>query len=137
VRDVCRHCNNELLSDLDRYVAELCRTYFSIPVTEPIDILFEYRYELLLRWLLKAFYNAARARAGGAQLASLRKSVPYIVGKEASPCFRTSMLVGVTVAAVASAAERKFGIPEVLSPLVHKFGDLHFGETRVKNRGLR
>ncbi len=128
VRDVCRRCNNELLGALDQYVGDLYQGYLANPVREPVDILFEYRYDLLLRWLLKAFYNAARARAGEAPLESLRSNIPYILGEETIPYFRTSILVGVTLASTASVAEQKFGLPDLFSPLVHKFGDLHFDE---------
>ena len=128
VRDVCRRCNNELLGALDQYVGELYKDYWAEPVREPVDILFAYRYDLLLRWLLKAFYNAARARAGQAQLEPLRLNVPYMLGATPRPHFRTSVLVGVALASSASLAEQELGMPVVFSPLVHKFGDLHFDD---------
>ncbi len=132
VRDVCSQCNGVRLSELDNYVASLYRDYFSKPVDAPVDILFRYNYHLLARWLLKAFYNSARARRGGGPSRDLfEKNVPYILGERLDPCFPTLVSVGVTTSSVASETEKAFGMPSVFHPFVHKFGDLGFYGSRV------
>jgi hypothetical protein len=128
VKDVCSSCNNGPLSLLDSYVAELYRKHLAMAISEPVDIIFEYRYDELLRWLLKAFYNAARARSGPSPAEALRDNVPYILASKSVPFFRTAVLTGVSVASTASDAEQKIGMPATFSPLVHKFGDLHFDD---------
>jgi hypothetical protein len=64
IRDVCATCNNERLSSLDSYFVGLYDEYISTPIRRDESIRFRYDYGLLLRWLLKTFYNSARA--GGA-----------------------------------------------------------------------
>jgi hypothetical protein len=61
IRDVCRTCNNELLSPLDVYLCKLYDAYFVRIVREKESIHFTYDYDLLTRWLLKTSYNYARA----------------------------------------------------------------------------
>jgi hypothetical protein len=61
IRDVCRTCNNELLSPLDVYLCKLYDAYFVRIVREKESIHFTYDYDLLTRWLLKTSYNCARA----------------------------------------------------------------------------
>ncbi len=137
VRDVCEQCNGVRLSALDNYVAGLFREYFSKPIDAPVDLLFRYSYHLLTRWLLKAFYNAARARRRGSPSIDLfEKNVPYILGEQTDPYFPTLISVGVTTSSVASEAEKRLGMPEVFHPFVHKFGDLGFYGSRVADAVL-
>lgn len=60
-KDVCSKCNNEHLSKLDNYSNKLYNEYFYKIVSQGDTIIFKYDYDLLLRWLLKISYNAARA----------------------------------------------------------------------------
>jgi hypothetical protein len=78
IRDVCRRCNSGVLSQLDGYGKELSERYFKDFVVSKA-VLFEYNYDLLLRWLLKVMYNAARAFK--APSSEFKPYVPYILGK--------------------------------------------------------
>ena len=83
VRDVCEGCNNGALSKLDQYAREFLtamrceRTYQNAEQLE-----FDYDYSLLLRWLLKVSYNAARALSTVPSL--LQAAVPFIRDGEAA-----------------------------------------------------
>lgn len=91
VRDVCRHCNNITLCALDGYMAEVNREYLSVP--PPTDgVLFRYDYHRLLRYLLKVWYNSARA--GGLAVAEHARFAPYILGQEREPPLPTTLLLG-------------------------------------------
>ncbi len=133
VRDVCRQCNNEMLSSLDGYFAELYRAYFRKNVPTPVFVEFSCDYRRLLRWLLKAFFNLARGRRNDVLISALAKHVPFIRGREAAPPFPTSVFVGVISESVASARERQFGMPESFHPFVHRFGDLRVHDERLKD----
>jgi hypothetical protein len=61
VRDVCSVCNSGPLSNLDSYACSLFDRYFSKEVEFFQTIQFDYEYGMLLRWLIKVSYNAARA----------------------------------------------------------------------------
>lgn len=91
IRDVCFICNNGVLSDLDNYGAELFENYFKtlVPLAEG-PIVFRYDYHKMLRWLLKLSYNDARTY--GASLKEHDLLIPYIMGKEESHLFPTSLL---------------------------------------------
>lgn len=61
VKDVCAQCNNVVLSMLDAYGKEFLA---SNGVLQPLyvrSLRLRYDYDLLLRWLLKIHFNAARA----------------------------------------------------------------------------
>lgn len=59
ISDVCRKCNNGVLSFLDSYGKSLSENYFINHVVDKIT--FDYNFNLLLRWLLKITYNGSRA----------------------------------------------------------------------------
>jgi hypothetical protein len=92
VRDVCRTCNNEALSPLDSYAAGLDRKYFSATPAERATVVFRYDYHLLLRWLLKAWYNDARATPRNVE--EHRLFVPYILGQVREPPSPVALFVG-------------------------------------------
>lgn len=60
ISDVCSDCNNNLLSLLDSYLCSLFDKYFVNFIEEKIPFNFEYKYELLLRSLLKITFNSSR-----------------------------------------------------------------------------
>jgi hypothetical protein len=61
IKDVCEKCNNGNLSELDSYICQLYDSQFK-NIIEPNDqILFEYDFSLLSRWLFKTLYNNARS----------------------------------------------------------------------------
>src|SRR6266850_835259 len=77
VRDVCDKCNNGPLSTLDGYARNfLSSINYKRTYVESARMEFEYKYDLLLRWLLKVSYNAARALSTVQPL--LQDSVAYI-----------------------------------------------------------
>lgn len=83
IRDVCAACNNGPLSDLDNYFCELHDTYFQQIVRPGDSVRFQYDMNLLTRWLLKIWYNVARAR--GWQVPSQEEIAAYILGKGKRP----------------------------------------------------
>lgn len=83
VRDVCRACNNELLSPLDVYFCELDAKYLAKTYGFDETVEFEYDYHLLVRALLKISYNTARAN--GSDTPELRETASYILGKSNRP----------------------------------------------------
>jgi len=84
VRDVCETCNNESLSRLDSYAKAFyrvneCGRFFD----QDSVVTIEYDYHLLLRWLLKISYNAARAY--GDDASSHHRFIPYILRDKKRP----------------------------------------------------
>jgi len=60
--DVCRRCNNGVLSKLDAYFLSLFDLYFCHAVVRGERISVDLNFDELLRWLLKMGYNMGRAR---------------------------------------------------------------------------
>lgn len=114
VRDVCHVCNNELLSKLDGYVANLNRRYFSGTPAPDRPITFDYDYDLLLRWLLKVWYNDARA--SGRNVDKHRLFAPYIRGETAEPPLPVTLTLGI----LAPIVLRELGSSE--HPRIIRFG---------------
>lgn len=79
VRDVCRVCNNGVLSDLDGYGKTLYERYFASTVYAGETITLEYDGSRLLRWLLKLSYNSARAQ--NADVRVLREYRRVVLGE--------------------------------------------------------
>jgi hypothetical protein len=83
-KDVCEECNGGVLSGLDCYAKDLWQRYFSCFASAGEDLIFEYDYDLLARWLLKISYNSARA-GSEAEWSGLVETVPYILGTGGRP----------------------------------------------------
>jgi hypothetical protein len=84
VRDVCSDCNNGALSSLDNYALELYKQYFGNIVEKHAQLVFEYDFHRLVRWLLKVSYNSARTKdEEDATLLALFRG--YILGTERMP----------------------------------------------------
>tara|TARA_R110002012_G_scaffold104238_1_gene244592 strand:+ start:7543 stop:8754 length:1212 start_codon:yes stop_codon:yes gene_type:complete len=62
VKDVCSHCNNVILGNLDAYAAKLYDKYFSHEITSPIT--FKFESDMFIRWLIKVLFNAQRSFNG-------------------------------------------------------------------------
>ena len=62
ISDVCRNCNNGVLSDLDNYFLSLFDRYLSSVVVSGQQLSLDLHFDELLRWLLKMGYNMGRAR---------------------------------------------------------------------------
>jgi hypothetical protein len=91
IRDVCATCNNVTLSALDSYGKELAEIYFGNFI-EKEAVTFEYKYDVLLKWLLKVLFNANRAFK--APFSAYIPYIPYILGNESSPPHNTNILIG-------------------------------------------
>jgi len=82
IKDVCKLCNNGILSELDSKFYDIYDKYMHSAVLpgESADLLYD--YNSLLRILLKISFNSARASADGIKAVNtLKKHVPYILGK--------------------------------------------------------
>ncbi len=62
IKDVCRVCNNDPLSDLDQYACHLFDSNFSHFPEHGETVPFAFDYGQLTRWLLKVAYNSARSQ---------------------------------------------------------------------------
>lgn len=83
VKDVCRCCNNVVLSELDGYGKQLYTEYFATPVYWDDAVTFEYDGGRLIRWLLKLSYNSARAQ--NADQMVLREYRKVMLGEASIP----------------------------------------------------
>ena len=83
VRDVCAVCNNGVLSTLDGYICQLYDTQFLRIAPRRQSRTFLFDHSLLLRWLLKASYNAARANQS--DIAVLKQYAPFILSGNPFP----------------------------------------------------
>lgn len=82
VKDVCKTCNNGVLSDLDAVFIKSFDKYMHEPILPGSGTEFFFDYNELLKSLLKISYNSARASSDGHKAVSaMRKFVPYIMGK--------------------------------------------------------
>jgi len=113
VKDVCEECNGVKLSALDNYAAQLDRQYFVKIFDFSRPIAFRYKFDLLLRWLLKIAYNDDRTRSAPYQAEMF---VPYILGVEPRPPRRTNLLLGLISPSATTAEQRGKGLPEILEP---------------------
>ncbi|HCI12814.1 MAG TPA: hypothetical protein DFK12_02325 [Gallionellaceae bacterium] len=83
IRDVCAHCNNVVLSELDAYICQLFdSTLVHIPNRHE-RVTFEHDYHLLKRWLLKLCFNSARVH-NSRDLYALDVMLPYIMGESST-----------------------------------------------------
>lgn len=89
IGDVCKICNNGVLSKLDNYVTDLWDNQLQNYI-EKDEINFEYDYHKLLRWLLKVSYNSARVH-GRTNIFS-EDIIKYILG-EKKTLKNTSLMV--------------------------------------------
>jgi hypothetical protein len=79
IRDVCAHCNNVVLSELDSYICALFDKTFVRILKRHEKVQFDYNYHLLKRWLLKMSYNSARIH-NSVDRKALETLRPYILG---------------------------------------------------------
>lgn len=85
IKDVCKECNNEKLSELDTYICELYDRHVE-HIVEPGKIIdFSYDYDLLSRWLLKTTYNASRAQKPGEATDVLQEYTSFMLGEARRP----------------------------------------------------
>jgi hypothetical protein len=77
LRDVCKPCNNGVLSTLDEYACSLFDRYCARILQRHEKVIFEYDYHLLKRWLLKMTYNSARMH-NSMELFAYPALLPYI-----------------------------------------------------------
>jgi hypothetical protein len=95
ISDVCRNCNNGVLSRLDSYFLALFDRYFTNVVVSGQQLNFDFNFDQLLRWLLKMGYNMGRARQwDGIQNLAVCKD--YIRFGKPRPSTITSLLQGTT-----------------------------------------
>ncbi len=80
IKDVCIECNNEKISDTDRYICDLYEDYFSKIISEREKLFFSYDFDLLSRWILKTSFNLARASGHSETEGYLERCREYIMG---------------------------------------------------------
>ncbi|WP_213712428.1 hypothetical protein [Cedecea lapagei] len=83
IKDVCFHCNNVVLCDLDGYVKNMLeRSGFFTECFLKDKVTIDYNYSLLSRWLLKVAFNSSRASEK--KLPFFDKYKDVILGKSAN-----------------------------------------------------
>ncbi|WP_448724575.1 hypothetical protein [Pseudomonas farris] len=105
VKDVCDNCNNNILGKLDYYAKQFLSQHgvlTDIFLSEEMEL--KYDYDLLLRWLLKLSFNAARQ--DGTQAPLFVDSVPYMLGLRAEEPLNIDVVV------------------QVLKPVQHSAGEI-------------
>lgn len=82
IKDVCKACNNGVLSNLDEYGLSFFRSNcLEEPDYTQERKLVDYDYHPLKRWALKISYNSARQNEGFG-LSAFPPLLPYIMGKD-------------------------------------------------------
>lgn len=61
IKDVCKDCNNGLLHELDNLGGEFIKKHFVHNYNKDTVPIIEYKYEDLVKWLLKIAYNTERS----------------------------------------------------------------------------
>ena len=85
IKDVCAECNNNKLSALDAYLVYSYANQFSKKIVFRQPTNFSYKYDLLLRSLLKIAYNSHRANNDKSQIALFGKIKGYILRGSSRP----------------------------------------------------
>lgn len=137
IKDVCATCNNGPLSMLDGYVCQLWDECFHRIVPAGAQIAFRYDYHLLVRWLLKICFNAARMH--DSDVRHLRACREYILKGDRHPdhvVAHVQLTVPSPMSADALAFAREHGImEEEFEPRLNRVGHLgyrtRFGYGRI------
>lgn len=93
IRDVCANCNNNILGKLDSYGKKMIEQYFNNINDKRENQDIEYDYDILLRWLLKIFYNCQRVSKRNVDW--YKKNIDYILSGN-SEFNRASLFMGLT-----------------------------------------
>jgi hypothetical protein len=95
IKDVCKNCNNVILSKLDTYGKQMVIDYFLESYSPGANLNFHYDFNLLARWFLKIIFNSKRANKE--DTAWFIKNVDYILGEKEKPSVRFTLLGGLFV----------------------------------------
>lgn len=84
VKDVCSHCNNEVLGKLDGYAKNIfTESNILVENYQKNTITLTYEYNMLLRWLLKVSFNSSRTDGVHAPL--FEEYIPFMLGLSSPP----------------------------------------------------
>lgn len=140
IRDVCAYCNNVTLSTLDDYMCRLFDSTFTRIVERYAEVVFEYDYHLLKRWLLKMSYNSARIH-NSPDRGALKCVLPYILGADLRMGRSIQLFVRLVHPQVISESETsKDGDPQtkvVIDPSIHRLGHVIFRAHGIGQKTLR
>lgn len=84
IKDVCKKCNNECMSLLDKYICKSYESFLGEYIFEEQRRKIDYDFDMLARWLMKTSYNAARA-SGDEYAEGISNYTNYMLGKEGRP----------------------------------------------------
>lgn len=140
IRDVCAHCNNVTLSKLDDYICKLFDSTFKSIAERHAELVFEYDYHLLKRWLLKISYNSARIH-NSPDRDALECVLPYILGADLRVGRSIQLFVQLVHPQEISEIEaNKDGDPQkkiLVEPSIHRLGHMIFRAHGVGQKILR
>jgi hypothetical protein len=139
VRDVCATCNNGALSKLDAYICYLFDTYFIHSLERHDQVIFEFNYHLLKRWLVKMCFNSARVNASIDQKIAFPPLLPYILGKSETIGRSVQLYVQLSYPGripddLLSPADPR---PMIYHPVIHRVGHIWFTPRGIGKKLLR
>ncbi len=140
IRDVCAHCNNVVLSDLDKYICTLFDAAFVHIPQRNERVAFEYDYHRLKRWLLKMSFNSARIHRCS-DLFALEAVLPYIIGE--NYLFGESVQLFVQLSYPEEVPEADLSTdasserPIIVEPTINRAGHVFFRVPGVGQKVLR
>lgn len=140
IRDVCAHCNNVVLSQLDDYI---CHLFDSTLVHLPAQherVTFKHDYHRLKRWLLKLCFNSARVHKSH-DCYALEAVLPYIMGRTDSLGRSVQLFLQLSYPeeipeddlSATAPSER----PIFFSPTMNRVGHMHFHAHGIGEKLLR
>jgi hypothetical protein len=139
IADVCAHCNNRTLSELDGYICALFDSAFvKLPARHDV-VQFEFDYHKLKRWLLKLCYNSARIHSS-LDLFAFEALLPYILGKDDKLGRFARLFVQLSYRGEVPAEFIPAEIherPYVLEPSVNRLGHMLFRAEGIGEKILR
>lgn len=129
ISDVCARCNNGPLSALDAHACELFDRRFSKFVEAGESVPFTYDYGLLMRWLLKVSFNAARLT--GQDVALLSRYRETILAKH--PCSPAFVAAYVATISPSHMMDPKNGTSRKIYPHAARCGPLQIPRIDVSD----
>ncbi|MCQ2005695.1 hypothetical protein [Rhizobium sp. NRK18] len=120
IRDVCAVCNNGELSKLDNYICTAFDHHFSIIRERGEEVILEYDYHLLKRWLLKISYNSARINKSDVPV--FEPLIPYIMGQNMTAGRTVKLFLEMTYPSKVPPAEMQDGMPSIVRPAINRVG---------------
>jgi hypothetical protein len=140
IKDVCEHCNNVVLSDLDAYICTLYDKYFGRVLEKGEKVTFKFHFDSLARWLLKLSYNSARTESSFDALV-FEPLTNFILNQQDPPADYFRVFVQLQYPGHVPKSDRDVfnsaDFPPVFYPAVFRAGHMVFALTNGSRKILR